>query len=106
MYIPGNILSSVRQNKPLIHCITNYVTVNDCANVILACGASPVMADELQEVQDITNISQALLLNIGTLNQNTVSSMKAAGKKANEKNIPVIFDPVGAGASEYRKQTA
>jgi hydroxyethylthiazole kinase len=101
----SQILKELRQKKPLIHHITNYVTVNDCANVVLAIGASPIMADDLEEVEAITDISSALVLNIGTLNQRTIASMIAAGKKANQKNIPVVFDPVGAGASELRNQT-
>lgn len=99
------LLDRVRSTRPLVHCITNYVTVNDCANAILAIGASPIMADELREVEDIVKISKALVLNIGTLNSRTVESMIAAGKKANALGIPVIFDPVGAGASAYRNET-
>ena len=100
-----NLLPIVRAKKPLVHCITNYVTANDCANAILAIGGSPIMADDLREVADIVKISTALVLNIGTLNSNTVESMIAAGKKANAIGIPVIFDPVGAGASAYRNET-
>ena len=98
-------LRAVRGKKPLVHHITNYVTVNDCANIVLAIGASPIMADDIDEVEAITAISSALVLNIGTLNSRTVASMLAAGKKANELNIPVILDPVGAGASELRNRT-
>jgi hydroxyethylthiazole kinase len=101
----GSILDSIRSKKPLIHHITNYVTVNDCANITLAIGASPIMADDIEEAAAITSISSALVLNIGTLNERTVESMFAAGKKANEKNIPVVFDPVGAGVSELRSKT-
>lgn len=101
----GALLTEVRKQVPLVHNITNYVTVNDCANVVLAIGASPIMADDKKEVEDITSISAALVLNIGTLNERTVESMLLAGKKANEKNIPVIFDPVGAGASAFRNET-
>ncbi len=101
----GQTLEELRQKKPIIHHITNYVTVNDCANIVLAIGASPIMADDIGEVEAITAISSALVLNIGTLNQRTISSMLAAGKKANQRNIPVILDPVGAGASELRNQT-
>lgn len=102
----GRILESVRSEKPLIHHITNYVTVNDCANIVLAIGASPIMADDIGEVESITSISSALVLNIGTLNGRTIEAMLAAGKKANELRIPVVFDPVGAGASELRNKTA
>lgn len=100
-----NLLTEVREKSPLVHNITNYVTVNDCANVVLAIGASPIMADDIKETESITSISSALVINIGTLNERTVASMIASGKKANELNIPVIFDPVGAGASEFRNNT-
>ena len=102
----AELLGQLRSNKPLVHNITNYVTVNDCANVVLAIGASPIMADDIGEAADITAISSALVINIGTLNQRTVESMLAAGKKANELGIPVVFDPVGAGASRLRNETA
>ncbi len=101
-----NLLKKVRKNKPLIHHITNYVTVNDCANITLGIGASPVMADAIGEVADITAISSALVLNMGTLNERTVESMIAAGKSANLKGVPIVFDPVGAGASKFRNETA
>ncbi len=100
----SGLISEVRSKKPLIHNITNYVTVNDCANVILAIGASPIMADDINEAEDITSISSALVINIGTLNKRTVESMILSGTKANEKGIPVIFDPVGAGASTFRNE--
>jgi len=95
----------VHTKKPLVHHITNYVTVNDCANITLAIGASPIMADDIREVEAITSISSALVLNIGTLNERTVQAMLAAGEKANKLGIPVVFDPVGAGASELRNRT-
>ncbi|NRT73927.1 hydroxyethylthiazole kinase [Clostridium beijerinckii] len=101
----GNLLNEVRNKKPLVHNITNYVTVNDCANILLAIGASPIMADDIKEAADITKISSALVINIGTLNERTIESMIASGKKANELNIPVVFDPVGAGASDFRNST-
>ncbi len=101
----AGLIAEVRSKKPLIHNITNYVTVNDCANVVLAIGASPIMADDINETADITAISSALVINIGTLNKRTVESMIISGKKANEKGIPVIFDPVGAGASTMRNET-
>lgn len=100
-----SIINEVRKNVPLVHNITNYVTVNDCANAVLAIGASPIMADDIKEAADIAGISKALVINIGTLNQRTVESMVAAGKKANEIGIPVVFDPVGAGASAFRNET-
>lgn len=101
-----NILKNVNEKTPLVHSITNYVTVNDCANIILASGGSPIMADDLAEVCDITSICSSLVINIGTLNERTIKSMLAAGKKANELGHPVILDPVGAGASAFRNETA
>jgi len=100
------MLENVKTKSPLVHCITNYVTVTDCANMLIACGGAPVMSDDLLDVEDITSICGGLAINIGTLNQNTIPSMFAAGKKANELGHPVILDPVGAGASALRTATA
>ena len=97
---------NVRSTCPLIHNITNYVTVNDCANMVLACGASPIMADDAAEVEEITAICGGLNINIGTLNKRTIESMFLAGKRANALNHPVVLDPVGAGASKLRTETA
>ena len=97
---------NLRSRSPLIHNITNYVTVNDCANMVLACGASPIMADDAAEVEEITAICGGLNINIGTLNSRTVTSMLLAGKKANQLGHPVVLDPVGAGASRLRTDTA
>lgn len=102
----ATILENVRKTCPLVHNITNYVTVNDCANIVLACGASPIMADDIGEVAEITALCAALNINIGTLNSRTVDSMLLAGKTANELGHPVVFDPVGAGASRLRTDTA
>ncbi len=99
-------LENVKKKSPLIHNITNYVTVNDVANMILAVGASPIMADDEGEVEEITSICNGLNINIGTLNHRTIQSMIKAGKKANELNHPVLLDPVGVGASTLRTQTA
>ncbi|MDP4179085.1 MAG: hydroxyethylthiazole kinase [Bacillota bacterium] len=99
-------LKNVKAKNPLVHHITNYVTVNDCANVVLAIGGSPVMADDISEVEDMVSIASSLVLNIGTLNSRTIESMIKAGKKANELKIPVILDPVGAGATPFRTETA
>lgn len=101
-----NILENVRKQCPLIHNITNYVTVNDCANIVLACGASPIMADDKNEAADITEICAGLNINIGTLNTRTIDSMLIAGKRANDLNHPIVLDPVGAGASKLRTDTA
>ena len=100
------MLNNVREKKPLIHNITNYVTVNDCANILLACGGSPIMADDVDEVEEITTICGGININIGTLNQRTIPSMLKAGKKANALGHPVVLDPVGAGASTLRTKTA
>lgn len=102
----GNMLEQVRKTAPLIHNITNYVTVNDCANILLACGAAPIMADAPEEAEEITALCQGLVLNLGTLNARTIPSMELAGKKANLLGHPVVLDPVGAGASSLRTQTA
>ena len=102
----SEIIKNVKNKTPLVHNITNYVTVNDCANVLLACGGSPIMADDIEEVEEIVSISSALVLNIGTLNSRTIESMIKAGKKANELDIPAILDPVGVGASNLRTDTA
>ncbi len=102
----GDCWDNIRKSAPLIHNITNYVTVNDVANVLLACGASPIMSDDIKEVEDITSICGGLNLNIGTLNQNTIPSMLVAGKKSGELGHPVVLDPVGAGASSLRTETA
>ncbi|MDR0940939.1 MAG: hydroxyethylthiazole kinase [Bacteroidales bacterium] len=101
-----NVIENLREKKPLVHHITNYVTVNDCANITLAIGASPVMADEPEDAVDISSISSAVVLNMGTLNSRTIQAMLASGKTANEKGIPVVFDPVGVGASGLRNKTA
>lgn len=100
------MIQNVKEACPLIHNITNYVTVNDCANILLACGASPIMADDLEEVEEITSICGGLNINIGTLNSRSIPAMLRAGKKANELGHPVVLDPVGAGASALRTQTA
>ena len=102
----GKILAEVRRLTPLVHCITNYVTVNDCANILLASGASPIMADDPGEVEEITSLCGALVVNIGTLNAHTIPSMFLAGKRANTLSKPVVLDPVGAGASTLRTETA
>lgn len=98
----AELLGLVRSEAPLVHQITNYVTAGDCANVTLAIGASPIMADDISEAAEITALSSALVLNIGTLNEKTLASMTASGEKANELKIPVILDPVGAGVSSLR----
>jgi len=95
-------LQKIKSIVPLVHHITNYVTVGDCADITKSFGASPVMADAIEEVQDMTSISDALVLNIGTLNTNIIESMKVAGITANKKNVPIILDVCGAGATKFR----
>ncbi|BED91840.1 MAG: hydroxyethylthiazole kinase [Candidatus Improbicoccus pseudotrichonymphae] len=97
-----DLLNKTKENKPLVHHITNYVTANDCANVTLEIGASPIMADDIEEVLEITAVSDSVVINTGTLNCKTLKSMFLSGKMANKKNIPVIFDPVGVGATRFR----
>ena len=99
-------LDNVRATTPLVHNITNYVTVNDCANALLAIGASPIMSDEPADVADITSICGGLTLNIGTLNERSIRGMFAAGERASELGHPIVLDPVGAGASALRTRTA
>lgn len=102
----GRCSDNVRKNMPLVHNITNYVTVNDVANVLLASGGSPIMSDEPKDVEDITLICGGLNINIGTLNERSIEAMFLAGKKANELSHVVLLDPVGAGASKLRTETA
>jgi len=99
-------LNQLRKRGALVHNITNYVTVNDVANVILACGGSPIMSDDTEDAPDITSICGGLNINIGTLNHNTIPAMFASGKRANELGHKVLLDPVGAGASSLRTKTA
>jgi hydroxyethylthiazole kinase len=103
---PGDSLRRLREAKPLVHQITNYVVMNETANATLALGALPVMAHAREEVEEMAAIAGALVLNIGTLSPHWVEAMVAAGRKANELGVPVVLDPVGAGATSYRTQTA
>lgn len=100
-----DLLKKVRERKPLIHCITNYVTANDVANVLLALGASPIMADCPEEAGEITALSQGLVLNMGTISSDRITSMKISGRRAFELGLPVVLDPVGAGSSVLRLRT-
>lgn len=102
----GKYLENVHKKSPLVHNITNYVTVNDVANAILACGGSPIMADEPDDAIEITAICNGLNINIGTLNSRTIESMFKAGKRARELGHVLLLDPVGAGASRLRTDTA
>jgi hydroxyethylthiazole kinase len=99
-------LAAVREKKPLIHNITNYVVMNYTANALLAMGASPVMAHAQNEVEDMASFAGALVINIGTLEDDWITSMMKAGKKASELNTPIILDPVGSGATALRTNAA
>ncbi|AOO65105.1 hydroxyethylthiazole kinase [Sulfurospirillum halorespirans] len=101
----NEVFEALQNKRALIHHITNYVTVNDCANVVLAMGASPIMADELSEVEEMVGICDALVLNIGTANERIIASMLKAGRAANAKGIPVVLDPVGVGATPFRRKS-
>jgi hydroxyethylthiazole kinase len=103
---PGELLASLRERKPLVHQITNYVVMNETANATLALGALPVMAHAREEVEEMVALAGALVLNIGTLSPHWIDAMLLAGKAANEHGIPVVLDPVGAGATRFRTETA
>ena len=103
---PSSFLAEVRAKTPLVHHITNYVTVNDCANICICAGGSPVMTDAIEDVDDMVSIAGALVINIGTLNRRTVESMHSSGMTASRAGIPVVLDPVGAGATPFRTSTA
>lgn len=102
----GSILETLRAQRPLVHNITNYVTANDCANIVLACGASPIMADDPQEAAQITAGCRGLNLNLGTLSQPRLTAMLRSGQQANAQGIPIVLDPVGVGASDFRMEAA
>ena len=103
---PGGTLAVLRERKPLVHQITNYVVMNETANATLALGALPVMAHAREEVEEMVGLAGALVLNIGTLSPYWVDAMVAAGKAASTAGTPVVLDPVGAGATRYRTDTA
>ena len=100
------VFQRVRDTHPLVHNITNAVTINDCANILLAAGASPIMADDPDDAPEITAICNALVINIGTLNRLSIPAMYAAASRAGELGHPIVLDPVGAGASTIRTVTA
>jgi hydroxyethylthiazole kinase len=104
--IPAGLLAAVRSGRPLVHHITNSVTINDCANITICAGAAPVMAEAPEEVAGMVAAAGALVLNIGTLSAAQVEAMLIAGRRANELGIPVVLDPVGVGATEFRTATA
>jgi hydroxyethylthiazole kinase len=102
----AELLTRIQERKPLIHHITNIVVANDTANITLAIGALPVMAPAEEEVEEMVGLASALVLNIGTLTEELIEAMLRAGKQANERGIPIILDPVGAGATRFRTQNA
>ena len=99
-------LGRIREQRPLVHHITNMVVMNDTANITLAIGASPVMAHAIEEVEEMVTLARALVLNIGTLTPEQIEAMARAGKRANELGIPIVLDPVGAGATSLRTESA
>ena len=103
---PGTTLRDLRQQKPLVHQITNYVVMNETANATLALGALPVMAHASEEVEEMVGLASALVINIGTLSPHWVEAMLLAGRAASARGIPIVLDPVGAGATAYRTETA
>lgn len=98
------LLNEVKSKNPLTHCITNFVTVNDCANAVLAIGASPIMSEDIEEVAEVVSIADALIINIGKLSHEQVEAMKISSAQANKINTPVILDPVGVGISQLRNK--
>ena len=103
---PGTTLRELRERKPLVHQITNYVVMNETANATLAIGALPVMAHAQEEVEEMVGLASALVLNIGTLSEQWIEAMRLAGGAASARGIPVVLDPVGAGATAYRTDTS
>lgn len=97
------LIAEIKKARPIVHQVTNYVTMNDCANVILAIGGSPIMANAAEEVEEVTAKAKALVLNMGTPGRDSLRAMLLAGTKAKAAGIPVVFDPVGAGATSFRK---
>ena len=100
-----NTLKEYKEKTPLTHCITNSVTINDCANAVLAVGGSPIMAEDAEELEEIVTIADALVINIGKLSQKQIKSMHVSAEVANKTNTPITIDPVGVGISELRNKT-
>ncbi len=103
---PGHALGRIREERPLVHQITNYVVMNETANATLALGALPVMAHAVEEVEEMVGLASALVLNIGTLSPDWIEAMVLAGRAAKVRGVPIVLDPVGAGATRYRTDTA
>lgn len=98
-------LSNIKEKNPLTHCITNSVTINDCANAVLAIGGSPFMAEDAEELAEVVTIADVLVINIGKLSKEQINSMEISAKTANETNTPIVLDPVGVGVTELRNRT-
>ncbi len=98
-------LSQIKEKNPLTHCITNSVTINDCANAVLAIGGSPFRAEDAEELEEVVTIADALVINIGKLSKEQINSMNVSAKAANETDTPIILDPVGVGVTELRNKT-
>ena len=98
-------LNTLQEKNPLTHCITNSVTINDCANAVLAIGGSPFMAEDAEELEEVVTIADVLVINIGKLSKNQIESMHISSKTANETKTPIILDPVGVGVTELRNKT-
>ncbi|MFR5440243.1 MAG: hydroxyethylthiazole kinase, partial [Monoglobus pectinilyticus] len=100
-----DLINRMKSTRPLVECLTNRVTINDCANMLLAMGASPIMAEIECEMEEIMNISSALVINLGLLDGTYLSAMKTAAEAAKRLGKPIVLDPVGAGASKLRDET-
>ena len=98
-------LNTLQEKNPLTHCITNFVTVNDCANAVLAIGGSPFMAEDAKELKEVVTIADVLVINIGKLSHEQIESMHISSKTANETNTPIVLDPVGVGVTQLRNET-
>lgn len=98
-------LKSIKEKNALTHCITNSVTINDCANAVLAIGGSPFMAEDAEELEEVVTIADVLVINIGKLSKDQIKSMKISSQTANKTNTPIILDPVGVGVTELRNRT-
>ncbi|AMD18097.1 hydroxyethylthiazole kinase [Methanobrevibacter sp. YE315] len=98
-------LKNIKEKNALTHCITNSVTINDCANAVLAIGGSPFMAEDAEELEEVVTIADALVINIGKLSKEQINAMKISCKKADETNTPIVLDPVGVGVTKLRNNT-
>ena len=102
----GEIIEKTRADGPLVHCMVNLVTANDCANLVLACGASPIMAEDPEEAAEVTAACGGLVLNLGTPSPRKVEALLLSGRAARAQGKPVVFDPVGAGCSGFRREAS